>query len=591
MSQRPPSPSDSAVGRLAREYLARHARSLGLAGICMVISALGTAALAYVLDPLIRVIFLEKKSEWLIALPFGVMVIAVIGAVAGYTATVVMGGVGHRVVADLQRRMAFRLIRADLPSQEAEHSAAQVSRFTYDVTLVRDMVTRGITAVAKDVPTVILLIGLMIWQDWSLALIVVIFLPIGSMAIRVAHRYARAATQASMRETGALSSVIAEAVAGRRVIKAYNLETAATERAEASIERRLASLLAGQRAAASTSPISEALGGIAIAFVVGYAGWRGLEGELPLSAFMSFLAAVLMAFQPIRSISGVTALLAQGSVALQRVYAAIDEQPVVANRPEATDLPAEAIKVPSQPIIRFENVSFAYGDVPTLTDVSFDVPPGATVALVGPSGAGKSTVMNLLLQFHRPSSGRILVGGHDITAVRLESVRDMMALVTQDAFLFDDTIAANIAHGAKDATQAQIEHAARSAAAHDFIMAMPAGYATRVGEVGSRLSGGQRQRIAIARALLRDAPILLLDEATSALDAENEAKVQEAVHRLMEGRTTITIAHRLSTILNADMILAMEHGRIAEQGTHADLLARDGLYARLFRTQFAAPGP
>ena len=578
-------PQGFAARRLAAEYLRPYAGALGLAALCMIIAAAGTAALAWLLDPAIKLIFLDKRADMVTLLPLIVAGVALAGAGAAYLAATTLAATGQKVVAALQTRMMRALVRADLATLEADHSAAQAARFTYDAGLVRDMVTRGLSGVAKDIPTVILLIGVMFWQDWTLALFVVLVLPLGGLAMRLIARKSHVAATSGMKETGALSAAIGEAVTGRRVIRAYGLETNASDRAEASVARRLASLIAGERATAATVPVSDALGGVGIALVIAYAGWRGLSGDLPLNAFMSFVAAALMAFQPIRSLSSLTTVFAQGGAALSRIYAAIDARPSIADAPGAPALDAAA---PADGFIRFQDVSFAYGAAPTLSDVSFSAGRGETVALVGPSGAGKSTAINLLLRFYEPQAGRVLVAGQDIRSVTLASLRAQMALVTQEPFLFDDTIAANIGCGRPGATQDEIEAAARSAAAHDFIAALPDGYATRAGEAGTRLSGGQRQRIAIARALLRDAPILLLDEATSALDAENEAKVQGALDRLMKGRTTLVVAHRLSTIQKADRILVFDGGRIVEEGTHAALLAKCGLYARLFRTQFAS---
>ncbi len=587
MTEPRPSPAfGPEIRRLARDYLPPNRGGIALACALMLLAAAGTATLAWLLDPALRLIFQEKRQDWLTLMPLIVAGVALAGAAAAYGASWIISALGQKVVASLQTRMVQNLVRADLAMLDGDHSAAQAARFTYDAALVRDMVTRGITGIAREVPTVLLLIGVMFWQDWTLALVVLSVLPLGGLAMRIIHKLSHRAAESGLAETGALSTAVGEAITGRRIIKAYGLETQAAARAEASIARRLAALIAGERASAATVPVSDALGGVGIAAIIAYAGWRGLSGGLQLESFLSFIVAALMAFQPIRALSSLTSVFAQSSAALARIHAIIDARPAIADAPDAQ--PLALASATTGPLIAFSDVAFAYGEgIAAVEHVSFTVKRGATVALVGPSGAGKSTILNLLLRFYDPSAGTITVGGANIRTLQLATLRTHMALVTQDAFLFDDTIAANIACGRMGATQADIERAAKAAEAHDFIMALPDAYGARVGESGGRLSGGQRQRIAIARAILRDAPILLLDEATSALDAENEARVQAALAHLMDGRTTLVIAHRLSTIMAADDILVFDKGRIVEQGRHADLVSAGGLYARLYAMQFA----
>jgi subfamily B ATP-binding cassette protein MsbA len=328
-------------------------------------------------------------------------------------------------------------------------------------------------------------------------------------------------------------------------------------------------------------PVTELVTSWIMAAVFAYAGWRSMHGGLTAGAFIAFIAALMMGSQSLRQLANLQTVFAEGMSAARRLFAALDVEPEVREPPGASDLPK------GKATIRFEHVDFAYGPqgAPTLSDVSFEVHRGETVALVGPSGGGKSTILNLIPRFYDPSAGRVMIDAHDLREVTLTSLRQQIALVTQEPFLFDDTIRANIAYARPDATQAQIEQAAREAAAHDFILELPHGYETSVGEAGARLSGGQRQRIAIARAFLKDAPILLLDEATSALDTESEAQVQVALKRLMAGRATILIAHRLSTVRGADRIYVIDKGRIVETGDHQGLVRKRGLYARLAQRQ------
>jgi subfamily B ATP-binding cassette protein MsbA len=370
-----------------------------------------------------------------------------------------------------------------------------------------------------------------------------------------------------------------------RVVRAYRQEDREEQRAVSAINRALEFTMRGTRARALSSPSVELLTGFGFALAIYFAGTKGVRGDLTLGHFMGFMTAALLIYTPMKSAAQLQTQLQEGIAAASRVFGIVDLKVTLTEAPDARPLALERGE------IKFENVSFAYDpENPVLKNVNLTVPPGRTVALVGPSGSGKSTLVNLALRFFDPQRGNVLIDGQDIAKVTVASLREQIALVTQDPLLFDDTIRANIAYGPRAVDEEQVIHAAKAAAAHDFLMGLPKGYDTRVGEAGNLLSGGERQRIAIARALYKDTPILLLDEPTSSLDSEAEAKVQAALEELMKGRTVLMIAHRLSTVKKADLICVLDQGRIIETGRHEELVAKGGLYTRLHRTQFGIAG-
>jgi subfamily B ATP-binding cassette protein MsbA len=570
------------IRRLLHDYLGKQWVALTIAGVCMVITAATNGALAAILNPAIKKIFLDKVPHMLVTIPLEIMAIVLLRAVTGFGEQYFATSTAERIIASVQRDMFRSQIRLDLGSLNAIHSGEMISKFLYDAAMLRNAIIRGVAGLGKEIVTLIALFVVMLMQDWQLTLISLALLPAVAFVTQKLSRSLRKSSTRGMEETGILARALSETLSGRRIIKAYNLEDHAAEIARGRIDRRLKYILKAVRSRAASVPSTDLIGGIAAAITVAFAGWQAMHGQLAINEFAAFVAAMLLAQQPVRNLSQLMAISSEGLSAANRLFAIIDAEPRIVDRAGAKPLYVREPLVSGG--VRFERVSFEYQPgAPALDDVTLEMPAGKKVALVGPSGSGKTTIFNLLLRFYDPTAGIISIDGQDIRGVTLTSLRENIALVTQESILFDETIAQNISLGRPTANREAITAAAKAAAADGFIQAIDGAYEATVGEGGLKLSGGQRQRIAIARAMLRDAPILLLDEATSSLDAESERQVQEALAVLMKGRTTIVIAHRLSTVLDADVIYVLERGRVVESGRHADLITKGGLYARLYQ--------
>jgi subfamily B ATP-binding cassette protein MsbA len=579
--QAQPSAARAVVGRLWRFYLKRHAGLLLLAIAAMTIASAMTSSVPVLLYWVVD-FFLRHDASMLVPLALLGFAVMVVRGFSAYIGKVSVDSLGERAVAAAQRDMFSSLIHNDLAALNEVHSGQFVSAFLYDATVMRDALSQSVAAIFLEFLSMIGLLGYALYRDWQLGLLMLIMLPAIAWTMeRIGGSMRRAATR-GMRETGDLSVALSEALDGRRIVKSYGLESHVIGRVDGRLQARLRTLLKAVRLRAASAPLTDIFFGMVVALVLLVAGWQILHGQLTFNGFVAFIGAMLLAQQPVRNISQVLPVAAGGIAAAERMLRTIEARPVILDRPQAAAL--KVARAPRGGAVRFSGVDFAYHGAAdaALSGVALEVPPGSKVALVGPSGAGKSTIFNLLLRFYDVDRGAISIDGTDIRDVTLASLRANIGLVTQEPILFDESVAENIALGRPGASRAAIEAAARDAAAHDFIMELPEGYDTRVGEGGLKLSGGQRQRIAIARAMLKNAPILLLDEATSALDATSERQVQEALNRLMAERTTIVIAHRLSTVLDAARIYVLDRGGVAEAGTHAELLARGGLYADLY---------
>ena len=524
-------------------------------------------------------LFVRKDPRILYQVPLLALVLATIRGLSMYFQAVLTQDMVLLVIRRLQVAMFAHLSDAALARVEREPPATLAARFTTDATVIREAMTRAVNAVA-DAATVVGLVVTMIAIDWKLSLIAAFLYPLAGIPVqRIGKRMRRAS--GGMQETmGGAAAVLNESFAQARTVRSYGLGAHEKARANETFERLYKALIRMTRVRSRLDPMLEVLGGVAVALVIGFEGWRNATGGSGVGNFMGFISALLLASRPLRALGTMNSAIQEGLAGLIRVFTVIDEPAAIADMPDAVPLP----EGPGE--VAFSGVTFAYPDGrPGLTGLTFTARPGQMLALVGSSGAGKSTALALIPRLYTQSGGEIRIDGAEIRQVTLASLRGSIAYVGQDALLFDDSIAANIAMGRPGATQEDVAEAAAAAAAAKFIAEMPEGFATRVGVNGQRLSGGQRQRVALARAILRNPRILLLDEATSALDTESEAAVQTALAKLRQGRTTIVVAHRLSTVRDADLIVVMQDGQAIESGTHAELLASDGAFARLVRAQ------
>ena len=567
--------------RVWSSYIANKWRWLSLAVVLMLVAASFDALLVRQLKPVFDEVFIDKNRASLGVIGLTILTLYFLKGVFSYSQSVVMTKLSVRVIADMQRDVFKRLIRMD-NAFFLNHSTGEIiTRFTSDVAMVKDAVLNSLTTFVKDSASVVFLVVLMFFQSLEMACVVFFVFPLGIYPVVWCGRKMRKKTKRNQEAGEGFFNLLTQSFKGIKIVKSYCTENKEFEQLDRTIEKMNKLAFSMACISAIQSPLMEFFGGIAMAATLGYGGYQIMQGNMSPGNFMVFLLAIVAAYKPMKNVANLHMRMQMGVASMQRLFSMLDIEPDIKDSPDAKDL------VVTKGAIDIQNVTFSYdGERDVLNNVSVKIGAGQTVAFVGHSGSGKTTLINFLPRFYDPNKGSVLIDGQNIKNVTLESLRKQTAYVSQDVILFNDTVKNNIRYGNENATDEQVMEAAKAAGAHDFILRMQDGYDTVLGEQGTGVSGGQRQMLSIARAMLKDAPILLLDEATAALDSKSERTVQKSLEKLMKNRTVLVIAHRLSTVIGADKIVVMNEGSVIEEGTHDELLARNGAYAALYNLQF-----
>jgi subfamily B ATP-binding cassette protein MsbA len=552
-----------------------------IAMLAMICVSVGTGAQTWLVKDVLDKIFIEQNTFYLKVLPLVLLLIFFLKGIVYYTYSILLEQVGQSVIRDFRLRIFNHIHKQSLSFFNIMPTGTLMSRVISDVALLQQAVSNALVGAVRDFFQVIILLGVVFYMNWRLAMITFIVLPIAAYPIVKFGRLFRKLSTSTQEEVAHVSNILHETITGNRIVKAFTKEAYEGKRFQGQVTRLFTLTMKDATYRCMQHPMMEFIGGGAIALIIWFGGKEVIGGDMTPGTFFAFLTALIAAYEPVKGVTKINSTIQQGLAAATRVFAILDIEPEIRDKKNAVTLP------PFSDRIECKNISFCYNEEePILSNINLSVPAGQALAIVGPSGGGKTTLTNLIPRFLDLKEGSIVIDGKDIRDVTVASLRNQIAMVTQQTILFNDTVRNNIAYGDQEAPEQKIHEAAKAAYAYDFIQGLPHGFDTMIGEGGARLSGGQRQRIAIARAILKNAPILILDEATSALDTESEREVQHALENLMKDRTTLVIAHRLSTIKNADRIIVIKDGVIVEQGTHDALIARKGEYEMLYTMQY-----